>query len=41
MGETRYTSLKKTEPEIADELYRETEEAAKGRLEGYKKMANK
>ncbi len=41
MGETRYASLKKTSPELADELYKEAEVAAKARLEGYKKMANK
>ena len=41
MGETRYTSLKKTVPEIAEELYKETEAASKERLAGYKKMAGK
>ncbi len=40
-GETRYASLRKTEPALADELYQEAEAAAKARLDGYKKMANK
>ncbi len=41
-GETRYTSLAKTQgPEVAAELFKKTEEAAKERLEGYKKLANK
>jgi pyruvate-ferredoxin/flavodoxin oxidoreductase len=41
LGETRYASLKKTVPELAESLYEKTEEAQKARLEGYKKMANK
>ena len=41
MGETRYASLKKTQPAIADELFKETEESSMERLEGYKKMAGK
>ena len=40
-GETRYASLRKTKPELADELFTKAEESAKARLEGYKKMANK
>jgi len=40
-GETRYASLRKTAPALADELYQKAEESAKERLEGYKKMANK
>ena len=41
-GETRYTSLAKTQgPEVANELFKKTEEAAKERLEGYKKLAGK
>ena len=41
-GETRYTSLAKTQgPEVASELFKKTEEAAKERLEGYKKLAGK
>ncbi len=40
-GEVRYASLKKTEPELADKLYKETEEASKARLAGYKKLAGK
>ena len=39
LGETRYASLRKTVPGVAEELYKQTEEAAKERLEGYKKMA--
>ena len=41
MGETRYASLKKTQPAIADELFKETEESSMERLEGYKKMAGR
>ena len=40
-GEVRYASLKKAFPEDADRLYAEAEEAAKERLESYKKMQNK
>ncbi|SJZ79120.1 pyruvate:ferredoxin (flavodoxin) oxidoreductase [Garciella nitratireducens] len=38
-SEVRYTSLKKTFPEIADELFAKTERDAKERYEKYKKMA--
>ncbi len=41
LGETRYASLKKTQPEIAEELFKRTEESSKARLAGYKKMAGK
>ncbi len=41
LGETRYASLKKTQPELADELFKKTEESSKARLAGYKKMAGK
>ncbi len=41
LGETRYASLKKTQPELADELFKKTEESSKQRLAGYKKMAGK
>ncbi len=41
MGETRYASLKKTQPEVAEELFKKTEESSKARLAGYKKMAGK
>jgi pyruvate-ferredoxin/flavodoxin oxidoreductase len=37
--QVRYTSLKKSFPESAEELYAKAEEAAKERYEGYKKMA--
>ncbi|NLO37964.1 MAG: pyruvate:ferredoxin (flavodoxin) oxidoreductase, partial [Ruminiclostridium sp.] len=38
-GEVRYTSLKKTFPDIADELFSKAQQDAKSRYEGYKKMA--
>ena len=41
LGETRYASLKKTQPAVADELFKKTEESSKERLAGYKKMAGK
>ena len=41
LGETRYASLKKTQPEVAEELFKKTEESSKKRLEGYKKMAGR
>ena len=41
LGETRYASLKKTQPAVAEELFKETEESSKARLAGYKKMAGK
>ena len=41
-GETRYASLVKTQgAEVANELFKQTEESAKARLEGYKKLAGK
>ena len=41
-GETRYSSLVKTQgAEVANKLFAETEESAKERLEGYKKLAGK
>ena len=41
-GETRYSSLVKTQgAEVAQELFKQTEESAKERLEGYKKLAGK
>ena len=41
LGETRYASLKKTQPAVAEELFKETEEASKERLAGYKHLAAK
>ncbi len=41
LGETRYTSLQKTVPDVAEKLYEETEEASKERLDGYRRMAGK
>ncbi|NOY96878.1 MAG: pyruvate:ferredoxin (flavodoxin) oxidoreductase [Chlorobi bacterium] len=38
-GEVRYTSLKKSFPEAADELFKAAEENAKWRLASYKRMA--
>ncbi len=41
-GETRYASLVKTQgADVANELFKKTEESAKARLEGYKKLAGK
>jgi len=40
-GEVRYSSLKRAFPEIADQLYKKTEQDAKMRLESYKKLAGK
>jgi len=41
-GETRFSSLVKTQgAEVASELFKQTEESAKARLEGYKKLAGK
>jgi pyruvate-ferredoxin/flavodoxin oxidoreductase len=41
-GETRYTSLIKTQgAEVANELFKNNEEAAKAKLAGYKKLAGK
>lgn len=40
-GEVRYSSLKRSFPESADELYQEAEKAAKERYETYKKLAAK
>ena len=39
LGETRYSSLKKTQPEAAEKLFKENEEESKARYEGYKKLA--
>jgi pyruvate-ferredoxin/flavodoxin oxidoreductase len=38
-SETRYTSLKVTFPELADDLFEKTEKDAKARYEIYKKKA--
>ncbi|MCM1359502.1 MAG: thiamine pyrophosphate-dependent enzyme, partial [Corallococcus sp.] len=40
-SETRYSSLAKTKPEIAETLFEKSEKDAKQRLEKYKKLANK
>ena len=39
LSEVRYSALQRTFPEIAEELFVETEKNAKDRLEGYKKLA--
>ncbi|MDQ0204458.1 pyruvate:ferredoxin (flavodoxin) oxidoreductase [Pectinatus haikarae] len=41
MGEVRYNSLKRSFPETADLLFEKTEQDAKERLAGYKKLAGK
>ena len=38
-GEVRYTSLKKSFPAIADELFQSAQENAKWRYDSYKRMA--
>ncbi|MFT5874961.1 MAG: pyruvate-ferredoxin/flavodoxin oxidoreductase [Clostridium sp.] len=40
MGEVRYSSLAKTFPEVAEELFVKTEKDAMERLAGYKKLAS-
>jgi len=40
LSEVRYSALQRTFPEIAEELFVETEKNAKERLESYKKLAN-
>ena len=40
-SETRYASLAKTKPEIAETLFERSEEEAKARVEKYKNLANK
>ena len=39
LNEVRYASLQKMFPEVAEELFAKTEQDAKERLEGYKKLA--
>ena len=41
IGETRYSSLVKTQPQIAEKLFEKTEADSKARLEKYKKLAGK
>ena len=41
MSENRYTSLKVTFPDIAEELFVRTEEEAKARYEKYKALSEK
>ena len=40
-GETRYTALAKTHPEVAETLFEKSEADAKARVEKYKNLANK
>ena len=39
LGETRYASLMKARPELAEELFKKTQEDSKERLESYKNLA--
>ena len=41
MGETRYSSLKRTFPERADKLFESAEKSAKERYESYAKLAGR
>ena len=41
LGETRYASLMKARPELAESLFETTEKDSKARLESYKKLADK
>ena len=41
IGETRYSSLVKTQPQIAEKLFEKTEADSKARLAKYKKLAGK
>ena len=41
LGETRYASLMKARPELAEELFVKTEEDSKARLDKYKNLAGK
>ena len=41
LGETRYASLKKARPDLAEELFKQTEEDSKVRLATYKRLADK
>ncbi len=41
LGETRYASLMKARPELAEKLFEKTEEDSKLRLANYKKLADK
>ena len=40
MNEVRYSSLTRTFPDVAEELFEQTEKTAKERLESYKRLAN-
>ena len=39
LSEVRYSALQRTFPEIAEELFEQTEKTARERLEGYKELA--
>ena len=41
LGETRYASLKKTQPEVAEKLFAQSEKDSENRLAKYKELANK
>ena len=40
MSEVRYSALQRTFPEVAEELFEQSEKNAKERLENYKRLAN-
>ena len=40
MGEVRYSSLRKTFPDIADELFARAEQEAKDKIAYYEKLNN-
>ena len=40
LSEVRYSALQRTFPEVAEELFKESEKNAKERLESYKRLAN-
>ena len=41
LGETRYTSLQKAQPELAEQLFERAEQENTNRLNNYKNLANK
>ena len=40
LSEVRYSALQRTFPEVAEELFEQSEKNAKERLENYKRLAN-
>ena len=41
LGENRYATLKKSQPEVAEKLFDAAEEENTARLNSYKRLANK